>query len=205
MKMPGRQVRTGLSLLFVLLVAWVLLEVVIKQEPVYQKLEQFMLTGQNTSIVKQKIQTEIDRFRNSDSATAQIAAIAHIIECSQFLMYEKKLKVEQYYDYMRMMTFPPQRRQIKDKTKYIEDTKRYLRRKRNLYLVYQSYSLSTPQFPTGGRSSALEAAIYVIRSSDKGDETIRYSFRRHKDNRYYLLLDKSRGGVPFRLEEGAHG
>ena len=205
MKMPGRQVRTGLALLFVLLVAWVILQVAFKQEPVYRQLDQFVFTEKSASIVKQKIQTEIDRFRNSDSPTAQIAAVAHIIECSQYLMYEKKLKVEQYYDYMRMMTLPAQRRQIKDKTKYIDDTKRYLRRKRNLYIKYLSYSLSTPQFPAGDRAGALEAEVYVLRRSDKGDETIRYNFRKHKNNRYYLLLDKSRGGVPFRLEEGTDG
>jgi hypothetical protein len=205
MKMPGRQVRTGLSLLFVLVVAWVLLQVVFKQESIYRQMDQFVFIEKSASIIKQKIQTEIDRFRNSDSPTAQTAAIVHIIECSQFLMYEKKLKVEHYYDYMRMMTFPVQRKQLKDKAKYIEDTKRYLRRKRNLYLKYHSYSLSTPQFPTGSRAHSLEAEVYVLRKSDKGDDYIRYNFRKHKDNRYYLLLDKSRGGIPFRLEERTDG
>lgn len=179
-------------LAFILVTCWLLFDVILVKDEIFYRIDEYSFKNKHEIDIKEKINQEVKGFQSSKEPVNQIRALIHILECNYFLLYNRARRIERYYDFVKFVLHPSQRRQLKDKQSYANEAKRHLKRRRNLPINFKKYEISHPEF--SGPPGKEGAKVLVIRTlteaggEDKGKEFFTYHFRKYKDNRFYLYF-----------------
>jgi hypothetical protein len=186
----------------ILVTCWLLYDVVLVKDEIFYRIDEFSFKNKHETDIKDKINQEVKSFQSSKEPVNQIRALIHILECNYFLLYNRARRMERYYDFVKFVLHPSQRRQLKDKQSYVNEAKRHLKRRRNLPINFKKYEISRPVFSGSPGSEAAE--VLVIRTlteangEDQGKEFFTYHFQKYKDNRFYLYFKKEYHLLKFR-------
>lgn len=196
----------------ILMAVWLLYDFILVKESPFAKGEEYSFEDKLESVIKDKVNSELQRYEASLDKDQQVIALVHALECNYFLVYNSFRRLERYYDFIKIVLFPHQRRQLKDKKNYLRQIRRYLKRKRNVNVHFSKYEISLPRFsgPTGGETAQLTVIRTIVTGLGKDTtpdaeitkEVHTYSFKRHTDRRFYLyftdkgILDGTPGYLP---------
>lgn len=181
-----------------LLSAWLLFDVILDKDQAFEKGEEFSFEDKLDTEIKDRVNIELQRYESSPDRGQQVYALVHALECNYFLVYNSFRRLERYYDFIKIVLFPLQRRQLKNKKNYLRQIRRYLKRKRNVDVHFSKYEISVPRFrgPEGGETAQLTVIRTIVtglgRGTSPGADTAKeihtYSFKRHSDQRFYLYF-----------------
>jgi hypothetical protein len=178
----------------ILVICWLLYDFVLVKDEIFYRIDEYSFKDKQKTEIKEKIKQEIKGFQSSKEPVNQVRALIHILECNYYLLYNRARRMERYYDFVKFVLHPSQRRQLKDKQGYVNEAKRHLKRKRNLPINFKKYEISRPVFSGPPGSEAAE--VLVIRTlteasgEDQSKEFFTYFFQKYKDNRFYLYFKK---------------
>ncbi|NIM13252.1 MAG: hypothetical protein GTO45_14160 [Candidatus Aminicenantes bacterium] len=181
-------------LALILVTCWLLYDFVLVKDEIFYRIDEYSFKNKQETEIKEKIKQEVKAFQSAKEPIKQIRALIHILECNYYLLYNRARRMERYYDFVKFVLHPSQRRQLKDKQSYVNEAKRHLKRKRNLPINFRKYEISRPVFSGPPGSEAAE--VLVIRTlteangEDQGKEFFTYYFQKYKDNRFYLYFKK---------------
>lgn len=180
-----------LLMLLALLVIWLCVDFLFIKKETFVMKEEYDFAPRDKFQIRDKIRNEIKRYETSKDGGDQICALAHILECNYFLIYNRDRRVERYYDLVKIILDPSQRVQLKNRQSYIRQAGRYLMRMRNLPLSFNRYELSPD---LSGDPEEGEACVRVRRMmNNEGEGTyLKYHFKRHKNKRFYLYFKDQR-------------
>jgi len=184
-----------------LLLVWLLYDVLLVKKELFVKIEEFSFENKTPVQIKEKIGSEIKRYQSATDATQQVTALVNLLECHYFEVYRKRKGMKQYYDFIKIILYPSQRVQLKSKPLYIQQARRFLKRKKNLHFRLLKYEVSKPRF--SGVDPEVIVSVLVVRTqlTDTGNtlEQFKYNFRKHTDNRYYLYFNDKSSMLRFKL------
>jgi len=194
---PGRK-RYIVILAAALLAVWLLNDIILDKALPFEKGEEYSFEDKLAEEVKDKVNGELQRFETSPDPKQQLYALVHALECNYFLVYNSYRRLERYYDFIKILLFPLQRRQLKNKENYLRQVRRYLKRKRNVDIYFSKYEISAPRFsgPAGGETAQLTVIRTIVTGLERGrtpgadiaKEVLTYNFRRHSDRWFYLYF-----------------
>jgi hypothetical protein len=188
---PEQEKKVYLSILAIALVAcWLIYDFVLVQTKVFRIAEEYTFGVKTSLQIKDKIKQEVKRFQSSNDLRNQITALVHMLESNYFLLYNRQRSMSRYYDFIKVVLFPPQRKQLKNKSSYIRHARRYLKRKRNLEINFTGYRISEPRISREVEGTGFEVLIrrFFETTSGKQGEYFVYHFKKHTDKRYYLYF-----------------
>jgi len=177
----------------ILVICWLLFDFILVKEEIFNKVEEFSFEDKNEVEIKEKIKTEISRYQSAEEAAHQILALVNMLECNYYLLFNRHIGLNRYYDFIKIILFPPQRKQLKAKGNYVDEVKRYLKRRRKIKLEYNKYEISYPVIP-GLHEKQRITKVLVARTLDSGKDKkfLKYCFKQYNDKRYYLYFKKDR-------------
>jgi formyltetrahydrofolate synthetase len=216
-----REKKKYISILFLaLLLVWVINDFILVKEKVFQTIEQYSFKDKSFVVVKEKVKQEIKRLQTAGNlvnsgaggleTADQLLAMVHMTECNYYLLLNRQKSLERYYDFIKLVLYPPQRRELREKSEYVKEMKRHLKRKKNLKIRFTDYTISSPVVTgTPGRETAEVLVMRIMVSApegvevegEAGKEYVMYRFRRHTDKRYYLYFTDSFFPTRMKLEE----
>jgi hypothetical protein len=181
-------------LALILVTCWLLYDFVLVKDEIFYRIDEYSFEKKQETEIKEKIKQEVKGFQSAKEPVNRIRALIHILECNYYLLYNRARRMERYYDFVKFVLHPSQRRQLKDKQGYVNEARRHLKRRRNLPLNFRKYEISRPVF--SGPPGSETAEVLVIRTlteasgEDQGKEFFTYHFQKYKDNRFYLYFKK---------------
>jgi hypothetical protein len=188
---PEHEKKVYIPLLIItLILCWVIYDLVYIKTETFRKAEEFHFGAQTAIQIKDKIKQDIKRFQSSTDMMNQIGALVHMLESNYYLLYNRQRSMSRYYDFIKIVLYPPLRKQLKNKSSYIRQGRRYLKRKRNLEIKFSGYQISYPSISSEIKGNGLEVLVRRLYRSTSGkeDEFFVYHFKRHSDNRFYLYF-----------------
>lgn len=186
--------RAVVFLALALAVSWLLFDVIFIRQETYGKAEEFSFENKTDIQVREKIKQEIRRYQSSMKPYDQVCALVHALECNYYLLYNRRRGMSRYYDFLKVVLFPSLRGQLKSKENYVRQARRYMKRKRNLSLLFDRYEISVPKFSNCDEEENHDVAEILVQRTMKSEnsktgELFKYYLRRHSDNRFYLYFE----------------
>ena len=188
----------------ILVVCWLLSDFVLVKDEIFNKVEEFSFEDKNQIEVKEKIKKEIDRYQSAGQAKDQVCALVNILECRYYLLYNRYIGLRRYYDFIKIVLYPPQRNQLKDKQSYVDYVNRYLKRKRKLRFDCRKFEVSFPVIHhPHDKKKIVEVLVLRTMGKDEEKRIFRYYFKQYNDNRYYLYFKRESRLWRYRIREAA--
>lgn len=188
--------RIVILLVVLLILTWLFFDFTLRDKAQYLLDFEYSFKSKTLAQVKEFADEELDEYQLSEGSYEQVRFLVNALECHHYLLYANKISVTRFYDFIRLVLFPSQRAELKDKEKYVYEIKRYLRRKRNLDIQYSGYEVSEPVIPENTKDGFVR--VYLTRKNAEGKEYLSYSFKTFK-NRYYLYFETAQAGTDFIL------
>lgn len=187
-----------------LAICWLLFDVIFIREETFGKAEEFSFENKTDIQIRGKIKQEIRRYQSSMKPYDQVISLVHALECNYYLLYNRRRGMSRYYDFLKVVLFPSLRGKLKSKDEYSRQARRYMKRKRNLSLLYARYEISSPRFSSYGEEIKNDVAEVLVRRTMKAENSVtgelfKYHLRKHSDNRFYLYFDDSSTITRYRL------
>jgi hypothetical protein len=194
--------RIIIGLVILVIGIWIIFDFVLKKETPFTKDSEFVFQEKTLQQIKYFAERTFNDYLSSEENLDQVRLLVNALECNHYLLYANKLKVPRFYDFINIILLPSQRNELKNKTKYVYEIKRYLRRKRNLEIKYLKYEFSKPE--SLGETDNQYVRIRVTRKDAENVENLVYYFKKFKQ-RYYLYFKKRRESIhlPLSLERPA--
>ncbi len=186
----------------ILLVLWVMMDFVLIKEETFLKSEEYTFLGRTELEVKTRVKLDIKRYQTAPKPEEQVLALVHLLECHYFQLLTRRTGMDRYFDFIKIVLYPSQRVQLKNKTGYTRQVGRYLKRKKNLNIRFIKYELSVPVFrdDVDGMTARVLVKRTMHSTSGSHTEIFLYHFRKHSDNRFYLYFsDDSNGNTRLKL------
>ncbi|MCP4219215.1 MAG: hypothetical protein GY765_31560 [bacterium] len=187
----NRKYAVGLGIF--LLGYWIVYDFVILKSDEFKSTDQYSFEGKSLRDITGSMSDEATKMVSAKAEKDQIISFVHIIERNHYLLHNKEISLQSYYDFINNILYPKQKGNLKNKREYAYQVNKYLRRMKKTEFKYTGYQIGTPEFfyDDFARNSRV-SLIRILRGnkssgSRENKEPLEYSFRKYK-NRYYLYL-----------------
>lgn len=167
-----------------LLCFWIVSEFILADDYSYEYLIDNSYYDKNPKDAVGEARALFDSYNSHKEDESQIINLVRIIETIDFLVYEDLITAGTHYDLMKRILTPERSKALKNKEVYIQQTDKYLNRKRNTKIQYEKYGIAYPiiYYSKGNQE---HASVFVIRTTSAETKHLKYDFVKLDNHWYY--------------------